>query len=75
MRRTATTDPLDYAYQKATEERRSKDPMGVKAAIRELRWYFRNKARHPPDCICGCCEAVEVLALVAAQQRGKERKV
>ncbi len=35
--------------------------MTVEAAIRELRAHFRRKA-HPHDCICACCEAIEVLA-------------
>ena len=37
--------------------------MTVEDAIRELRVHFRRKAQHPHDCVCACCEAIEVLAL------------
>jgi len=39
------------------------EAMTVTDAIRELRCHFRRKAQHPHDCICACCEAIEVLAL------------
>ncbi len=38
------------------------EAMTIEAAIRELRAHFRRKAQHPHDCICACCEAIEVLA-------------
>ena len=37
--------------------------MKVEDAIRELRVHFRRKAQHPHDCVCACCEAIEVLEM------------
>jgi hypothetical protein len=47
--------------------------MSVDDAIRKLRYYFRARAQHPHDCLCECCEAIEVLALACRQDQ--DRKV
>ena len=44
------------------------ETMTIADAIRELRVYFRSKAQHADDCVCACCNAIEVLALAQVKR-------
>ncbi len=45
---------------------RTRCRMTITDAIRKLRVHFRLKY-HPHDCICACCEAIEVLELATRE--------
>ena len=42
---------------------RTEGGMTTADAIQELRAHFQRKAQHGDECVCACCEAIEVLEL------------